>query len=190
MKKLTFILICILCYSSSFAQGLSAYHKEIQQYEPSEEYPFGIINPKAPSEVAQFDFMVGICDCTDSIPQGPDKWLSFPSIWRAKYFLNGYGIQDNNFNRQNPTSNLRLFDKQTQEWKVTYISNAQAYSTGEWVGKKENGDIVLYRKNGDDQPYSRLTFYNIREEGYDWKSETVLPSGEVRPGWKKNCIKR
>ena len=119
------------------AQSLEEYHKSIQQYEPSKENPFGQMNPNAPKELKEFDFMVGVCDCVDSIPQSGGKWITFPSIWQAKYFLNGYGIQDNNFNPQNPTSNLRLFDKSTKQWKVTYVSGAQNYFTGEWVGIKE-----------------------------------------------------
>ena len=190
MKKIILSLSFFLGVVSLSAQDLSQYLKSIQLYEPSEENPFGKINPAAPEELKQFDFMVGICDCIDSIPQPNNKWVSFPSIWRAKYFLNGYGIQDNNFNPQNPTTNLRLYDKATKEWKVTYISAAQSYYAGLWEGKKEGDDIIVYQKRGDGQPYSKLSFYNISEDGYDWKSETVHPNGDVNLGWNKKCKKR
>ena len=190
MKKIYVLAVLLFLSNLGQSQTLEDYLKSIRQYEPSEEFPYGKINPEAPEQLNEFDFMVGVCDCTDSISQGPDKWLSFPSIWSAKYFLNGHAIQDNNFNPKNPTSNLRLYDKNTGEWKVTFTASAQGYFSGVWTGKKENDEIILYQKNGDDQPYSKLTFYDIGDKGYKWKSETVYPDGQSSVGWKKICVKR
>ena len=130
-------VILVLFSTELNAQDQESYVKSIQQYEPSEEFPFGRPNPKAPKELQQFKFMIGICDCQDSIRQASGEWISFPTVWSAKYFLNGYGIQDNYFNPQNPTSNIRIFDDKSKTWKVTYFQFANGYFAGEWEGKKE-----------------------------------------------------
>ena len=63
-------------------------------YEPSPAYPYGRPNPAAPPELRQFDFMVGEFDCKEATRNADGSWNEFWAIWNARYFLNGFGIQD------------------------------------------------------------------------------------------------
>ncbi len=186
-------LVCGVCLLNGSAQNLQDYETKITSYEPSEAYPFGRKNPNAPRELSQFEFMIGISDCQDSIRNPNGSWISFPSIWKAKYFLNGMAIQDNYFNPQNPTSNLRLFDPKSKTWKVTYVQINRGHFVGTWEGRKEENKIILKREQktrDGDTVLNRLTFYNISKSGYDWVSEIISPDGSVQANWKQSCKKR
>lgn len=184
----------LLCTSSGFAQSsLEQYYEQIKQYEPNAEFPFGRINPNAPAEVKQFEFMVGICECQDSVRTPDGSWLGYPSIWEARYFLNGYAIQDKSFNPRSPTTNLRLYDPNSGTWKVTYMTSQTGYFTGVWEGKRDEDEFVLTQEQTTSQGQkviSKLTFFNISDDGYEWKSESVSADGSTRIGWKKKCNKR
>ncbi len=193
-KKVLFLTLALLGLGFyCWAQSSSAYYERIQEYEPSDQYPFGRLHPDAPSETSQFDFMVGICDCTDSVRTADGSWFGYPSVWRAKYFLNGYAIQDNYFHGKGHTSNLRIFDPKTETWKVTFMQVLPNYFTGTWEGGMEGSEMVLSRESTNSKGIktkSRLTFYNISEKGYDWKAEQIRADGSAYATWKQFCKKR
>ena len=123
--------------------------------------------------------------------QADGSWVEFPAVWGARYFLNGFGIQDHywapTFNR----SNVRLFDTGSGTWKVTYFSMPN-YATGIWTGGPEGADIVLEQpgKTRDGKPRgSRLTFHEISADAFEWKGETLVDSGS-RTTWTSSCRRR
>ncbi len=171
------------------AQGNYNYFQAIQDNEPNGENPYGKLHPKAPEEVKEFKFMIGTFRCTDSILKPDGNFIVYPSIWKAKYFLNGYAIQDNSFNPRNPTSNLRVYDPKSKRWKVTYLQSAMGYFTGVWEGKKNSeGEIVLVSEQQGTN--SKLVFYNISDKSYNWKSVSITKDGAERVGWRKLCVRQ
>ena len=157
------------------------------KYEPSPAFPYGRMNPKAPNETKQFSFMIGEFDCVDSVINPKDgKWIEFPAIWNAKYFLNGYGIQDQYWSPRFSTSNIRIFDSKEKKWKVTYFKKP-GYGSGVWSGVKEGEDLVM--RQGDDKRGSRLTFSSISKDGFEWVGES-MKDGKPTPFWKSSCKRR
>lgn len=193
-RRIMFLLSLVLLLGNQiYSQVSKSYEAKIKSNEPNLEFPFGKRNPKAPIQLDEFSFMIGVCDCIDSIRTKKNEWISFPSIWEGKYFLNGYAIQDNYFNGENPTSNLRFFDPTTNTWKVTYTQFARGYFVGTWEGKKQGNNIVLYQEqksSSGKKVINRLTFYNISDTGYDWVSEAILEDNSVTANWKQSCKKR
>lgn len=163
-------------------------------YEPSEQYPFGRPNPKAPKELAQFAFMIGQCDCIDSIRlvPGNPKWTVMKSTWDGKYTLNGTAIQDGGTNERFNPLNIRVYDSKQKKWIVTYFSTPW-YSSGVWKGKKEGNKMVMRKPTKSPNGMkgeNRLTFYNINKNGFSWKGEFVSEDGTiVFPFWKITCKK-
>ena len=149
-------------------------------YEPSPAYPFGRMNPDAPPETEQFAFIIGAFDCVDQIRQQDGSWLEFPAVWNAYYFLNGHGIQDKYWAPTFSTSNIRIFDAKTSTWRVTFF-NMPGYQSSVWEGVQEGETMVM--RQGGRTTGSGLTFYNIAEEGFDWRS------GD-NPSWKSSCKRR
>ena len=80
-------------------------------------------------------------------------------------------------------------------WVVSYNSYPGVTTTGlTWLGGKEGNDIVL--KAAQKAPngmagFSRLTFTNISEKGFEWRGEWVNETGSiVYPFWLIWCEKR
>ncbi len=166
----------------------------LTRYEPNPAYPFGRPNPDAPPELAQFDFMIGEFDCIDEIRSPDGKWNRTVAIWNASYFLNGHGIQDQYWCDTFATSNIRIFDPERGKWFVNFVMMpSQRVGAGQHIGSQvetEDGPTMVMwagapdRKNG-----SRLTFYDITDNGFEWVAESIR-NGQATPTWKSSCRRR
>lgn len=182
-------LLLILVTSFTFAQG---------EYEPTTLDPYGVQNPKAPKQLADYKPMIGICDC-DSQRRNPDgTWgKAVKMTWKFKYIMNGMAIQDETIKADGKHSgSIRQFSKDSLKWFVHYYaSSTPTPALSAWKGgKKADGSMVLYKPqkapNGTDG-FSRLTFFDITDKGYKWIGEWVDPTEKVVfPFWKITCTKR
>ncbi|MCB1024854.1 MAG: hypothetical protein KDB79_10715, partial [Acidobacteria bacterium] len=181
-----FLIAVVLMICTAFANAQQT--PAIQtSYEPGPAYPFGRLNPDAPPETAQFSFMIGEFDCIDEIVNPQDgKWLKFPAIWNARYFLNGHGIIDQYWSPQFSTSNIRIFDSKEHKWMVTFF-RMPGYGSGVWSGIKEGDDLVM--RQGNNEKGTRLTFSKISEKGFEWIGEGMT-EGEPKPFWRSSCRRR
>ncbi len=183
-------VLCLLFSSGSIADERS----EALEYDPSPEHPFGRPNPQAPSELAQFAFMIGKNNCSEErLNSASGEWERSERTWDAHYFLNGYGIFDSGKSTSSVNSNARIFDTVSNQWQVTFFS-MPVYGSGVWKGGLEGNNIVL--KQAQKAPgtqldgFSRLTFSNIGKEGFDWAGEWVSEDGSiVFPFWRISCEK-
>ena len=187
-----------LVFSGLLFWGFAAIGQNIRTlgnaYAPSKAHPFGRPNPKAPKEITQFAFIVGQCDCIDSIRlvPGDPKWTIMKSTWDGKYIMNGTAIQDGGPNDRFNPLNIRVYDPKQQKWIVTYFSTPR-YSSGVWKGKKEGKTMVMRKPTTSPTGHkgeNRLTFYNISDKGFSWKGEFVSEDGKiVYAFWKIQCTK-
>lgn len=166
----------------------------IEIYDPSPAHPFGRPHPNAPPELQQFAFMLGEFDCVDSLRRPDGSWHQTAAIWNAHYFLNGHGIQDVYWNDTFATSNIRLFDVSRGKWFVNFFKMpANSVGTGVWVGAQEEGQggrsMVMWSGSEDRANGSRLTFFNIGNEGFEWVSESVR-NGVATASWRSKCTRR
>lgn len=164
------------------------------RYEPSPAHPFGQPNPSAPPELRQFDFMIGEFDCVDEIRGADGAWQRTDAIWNASYFLNGYGIQDVYWCDTFATSNVRIYDPATGAWRVNFFrAPSTAVGAGQWVGEEHVGEqgrrLVMWSGSPDRKNGSRLTFFDITDDGFRWHSES-LRDGVATVGWKSDCKRR
>ncbi|MEM9077686.1 MAG: DUF4440 domain-containing protein [Bacteroidota bacterium] len=164
-------------------------------YEPNLENPYGLPNPEAPKEILDFAPLIGECRCK-SEKRNPDQTWAEPEdmIWRFKYIMNGTAIQDETLKEDGSHSgSIRQFIPDSTKWYVHYYnSSAPTTTLPTWEGsKKEDGTIVLYRDqkapNGMDGFY-RLTFYDVKSNGFKWVGEWVdKTESVVFPSWKIDC---
>lgn len=165
------------------------------QFEPSTENPFGLPNSKAPKEILDFAPLIGECNCK-SQNRNPDQTWSDPvdMLWKFKYIMNGMAIQDETLKKDGKHSgSIRQFIADSTKWYVHYYSSAAPTPRlNTWEGgKNKDGDLVFYKEqkapNGMDG-FSRLTFSNINEKGFQWIGEWVDSSESVVfPFWKIDC---
>jgi len=186
----------LLCMTilALFGCNSSAWRASGLLYEPNDEYPFGRPNPAAPTELAQFGFIIGANDCDEQrLNNATGDWDNSNRSWDAYYYMNGFAITDMGRSGSATNGNIRLFDSAEQLWKVTFFS-MPAYSTGTWVGGMEEGNMVLRQAQKapgtDFDGFSRLTFSNISTNGFDWDGEWESIDGStVVPFWRMQCQK-
>ena len=168
------------------------------EYEPSEDFPFGKLNPNAPKQTADYAKLIGECDCI-SESRKPDKTWAEPvdMIWRWKYIMNGNGVQDETIKSDYTNSgSIRQYSKDSLRWYVYYYtSRVVVPQLPVWEGNKnEDGNIVLYKDQkapSGMEGYSRLTFYDIDDKGYKWVGEWVDKAETVAfPFWKITCTRK
>ncbi len=190
MKLLKFLLVLTVTISSSCL--LSAQY----EYEPSELNPYGLPNPDAPSEIQDYQDMIGICNCKSYTMVKDREWgKAVDMTWEFKYIMNGMAIQDQTIKDDGVHSgSIRQFNMDDGKWYVYYYSVSSIPKTLQtWTGSKKGNDIILYSKqkapNGMDG-YYRIKFYNTSSKGFKWIGEWVnLDETITFPLWKINCDK-
>ncbi|MFY0608009.1 MAG: hypothetical protein JXR10_14920 [Cyclobacteriaceae bacterium] len=175
---------------------LAQVQPENLQYEPTIENPYGLPNPNSP-EVLDFKEMIGTCDCK-SVSRNPDQsWADTTSmLWKYKYVMNGTAVQDEVW-RENGAyaGSIRQYHQDSAQWVVSYYSYPGIpWKPGVWHGKRIDNQIVLYKDspapNGTPGDY-RLTFYDLSDDGFNWKGEWVDKTETVvYPTWMIFCTKR
>ncbi len=185
-------IIIILTIFSTFQ--LSAQTKD---YGVSDKYPFGQPNPNAPENIIDFEPMIGICDCKSVQRNKDGTWQdTLNMIWRFKYILNGTAIQDETWHESGFfATSIRQINTDSLNWVVSYFGTKIVTNTvNVWTGKKEGNQIVLkmpQKSPGGLDGFSRLTFYNMTENGFKWKGEWVdIKETVVYPFWTIDCTKR
>jgi hypothetical protein len=165
-----------------------------RSYEPSAAHPFGSPHPDYADQLTDFAPMIGECSCKSVNRQPDGTWIDTISMtWRFKYTLNGTAIMDESWKADGVQSgSMRQYIADSSAWAVTYFSSKNPAATpGVWMGGKDGENVVLYMDqkapNGM-EGVSRLTFYNIDDNGYDWIGEWVSSDGQfVYPFWKIFC---
>lgn len=192
---ITRFVFSVLVLSSLALQGQAA---NSYDFEPSIENPYGLPNPKAPEQIKDFGPLIGECDC-ESISRKADQTWGTPTamLWRFKYIMDGNAVQDETLKADGQhTGSIRQFNSETGQWQVHFYSVAKAQNPlMTWEGEKnEEGDIILYRDNPSPQGapgFYKISFYNIKETGFDWLGEWVNPEETIRyPLWKISCKKK
>jgi len=158
-------------------------------HKPTLEARFGGMNPEAPQETMQFEFLIGDFDCHDKLRQNDGSWTQSRSRWRAEYVLNGYAILDQYWNEQYAGISIRIFDPAKAKWRVLF-SGAPPSFVGEWLGQKtdDNRMIMIQERSLPDgrRAFSRLTFYDIGRLGFEWRGELVTDD-MAQPNWEISC---
>lgn len=189
--------ICLSCFIFIYIDAVAQIPSDNFQYEPSINAPFGKLNPTAPSQVGDFDKIIGICDCKSLQRNADGTWQDTTTmVWKFKYIMNGTAVQDEVWRDGNYAGSIRQYQKDSAVWIVTYFSYpAVATAPGVWKGTTtDKGNIILYQNqqapNGMDG-FSKLTFSNISEKGFTWNGEWVNV-GETfsYPFWQIWCTKR
>ncbi len=184
----TFIVVCfVLILPDAFGQEYT--------YEPSEEYPFGQLNPDAPAQLKDYQKLIGLHDCI-SVSRGADnEWAdSVKSQWKFKYIMNGMAVQDETLKGDGTHSgSIRQFNADSAKWYVHYYSTTGAPSSlPAWGGNlDDSGEMVLYRPqkapNGM-EGYYKIRFYDISDKGFNWLGAWVDTEETVSfPLWKIFC---
>lgn len=189
-STLVFFTLSITFLTSSIVQAQ-------YDYEPSDKYPFGRLSPEAPSELADFDPLIGLSECSSEIRNPDGSWN--PPItmhWKWKYVMNGNAVQDETLSENGiHAGSIRQFNADSSAWYVHfYSSNSSPSTLPSWKGgKKGDNSIILYRPqvapNGMEGFY-KINFIDITEESFEWRGQWVNPDESIiYPTWNISCTK-
>ncbi len=161
------------------------------KYDPSREFEYGQLNPAAPEQTKEFQFMIGKYNCDDSLLVN-GKWKHSKATWESAYILNGYGIKDTYRNDTYAGTSIRFYNTKKDKWDV-YFFGMPGEHTGLWEGEKVDGKMIMRQKRKGpkgENLESRLTFYQITENSFFWKGELWnLDDETATVNWKIKAIK-
>lgn len=160
-------------------------------YEPNAAYPYGLPNPEAPEELQQYAFLIGTCECSvQRFRYSDGTSISYKAVWTNSWTMNGWAIQDRVFSEYDAPISIRIYDDVAKKWKMTYFIPKPYYS-GEWVGQKTGEKMVMEKEEpmAGKKAISRLTFYEISDQGFIWISENIFEDGSVFVDWRFDCKK-
>jgi hypothetical protein len=159
---------------------------------------FGMPNAGAPRELVTFDFLVGAWECESSV-RGPDGVVrARPATWVGRYILDGYAIADE-FRQLGPAGEVamlgqtfRTFNADSKTWVMKWLDALDA--TWLDLGPEDLGGVTVRdgrisyrhrRSRGRSgrlfplQSLFRVTFFDIAEAGFQWRSEVSTDNGET-----------
>lgn len=173
------------------------YMQYVTQHVITQERPYGSYNPIAPIELKDYEPLIGSSQCL-SMRRKPDgAWQdTIEMVWEFRYVFDGTAIQDITWKEDGGhSSSIRQYDPENSEWVVTYFSSQSAnHNPPTWTGNRKGDRIILTmpQKSPNGQPgTSRLTFYDIRRNSFNWIGEWVSKDGSVvYPFWKISCRKK
>ena len=87
------------------------------------------VNPDAPSETAQYAFMLGAWDCATKSMRPDRSFVEGKAIWEGGLILSGWAIQDHWTSLGpdgKPTSfgtNIRSFNPKLKKWECRWLAS-------------------------------------------------------------------
>ncbi|MBR9814475.1 hypothetical protein GYB61_11540 [bacterium] len=133
----------------------------------------------ASTELMQFGRFVGQWSCTVQQRQADGSWQTQAgeAQWRWTYTLGGHAVQDYwqpADATANPTglgTNLRTWDRDTQQWDVVWATATQQGL--ETLGGRVAGPnmvLEMTKQGRANRPghLARITFFDIQAEQFDW----------------------
>lgn len=147
---------------------------------------YGSLNPAAPEETRQFEFIVGNWQCATRFMDDEGNYHEGEARWEGFYMLDGWAIKDiwhstlpdgNTFQG----INIRSFNPETKKWDNRWLPQytlAWKYYESEMVGNTmvmtggagsdENGDFI-----------ERNTFYDIEADSWKWRKDRSYDGGNT-----------
>ncbi len=161
-------------------------------YDSSPMHTFGRLNPDAPIQTQQFDFMIGIYQCQDSLLVN-GAWQHSEATWESHYILNGYAIKDTYRNSSYAGTSIRLFNTTKNKWEVHFFGMPGEH-TGLWEGEEVDGKMIMRQQRTGpkgEKIESRLTFHSITNSSFEWRGELWnLDDKTVTVNWKIRAQKK
>ena len=147
---------------------------------------FGVLNPDAPPETAQFAFLVGRWDCRTKFAK-PDGsgYNEGNAVWTGYFILNGWAIQDD-WESEFPAgtfrgTNIRSFNTETGKWDNRWLPAG----TLQWkYFQSEQRDDAMVMTGGEGKDprgtfIDRNTFYEIEPDRWRWRKDRSYDGGET-----------
>lgn len=195
-KVMSGVLACAACAScASVSRAADAAPEQTRSYEPSVLQPFGAPHPDRPEAAKAFDFLIGHNTCVQTryaYPSGEETTSRFD--WIGYFSHGGWAVRDEGAPGGSTNLSMRIYDPAAEAWHVWYFLAQRGYYAGEWIGgavDAAQGRIVLEKDDVlEGRPIiSRLEFWDITPDSFEWRSSNVEQDGEAFVDWRISCEK-
>lgn len=174
----------------------------IQRFIYSGDKPFGEMNAKAPPQLKQFGQISGVWE-VENTAWFQGKWYCcWRAVWGFKYTIDGFGVQDyyvqakndlppstSKFGRNIELTQLRVFNRKENNWRISWMSNGDGQlggsDYGSFTAKMIDGEIIMTPPPLPNRPLSRIVFYAIKKDSFMWRQEISEDNGKT---WKKRSL--
>lgn len=168
------LMMCIIQASVATAEDAPI------RNQPNPDSPFGVLNKKAPAEVAQFEFVIGDWDVeiTWYPPQGEPN--TYKSRWHNHWFNNGFDVMQEWRGPYITGTEFRHYDATLGHW-----TGKNLYVGGNWVNTtaRVDGDnmvVIIEASNATDGAFlNRETYFDITDNRWRMKSDRSFDNGET-----------
>jgi hypothetical protein len=144
---------------------------------------FGKPNPRAPSALSRFAFLVGRWRCEARVRLADGNWQTLHATWLGRFILDGYAIADEY--RMTGSSgelivlgmNVRSYEAAREAWSIKWLNAL----SGTWLdlGPEELGGVSIdddsifyvFREPMAGHAYTRATYTNISDDHFTWRGE-------------------
>lgn len=189
MKKTVATLILTLMFNLTFSQNDQAYKlfDGASEMNPTSRK----VNPNAPPETAQFNFLIGDWDCNMKFLIAKDKYKTTKTKWYAYYTLDGYAIQDDAIGPGFRGTTYRTYNPRKKKWIMKWIPANQG---NPWDIEAEfvNGEIHATTEGQDQfgKFMDKIFFYDIKPKSFSWRQERSYDQGKTWTLWAEIKAKR
>jgi hypothetical protein len=147
-----------------------------------------IRNPAAPVELDAMASLIGEWAITTETRQQDGTWAdSDPARWNFYFILDGHAIQDDWIDLGAPLgdppvpqrgTNIRVYDPAEGRWEMAWIAN-NTRSMSTYTATNEADGSVVMRDLWGVPSMRRITFFDMREDRFEWKLEITPDQGET-----------
>jgi hypothetical protein len=140
-------------------------------------------NPKAPVELAQFEFLIGSWRIEGRLKLADGTGQEFGGAWVGRFILDGYAIADE-YRMTDAAGavvvlgmNFRTYDAARQMWNIRWLNGL----TGTWAdlvseelgGVRFDGRSVTYafREPTGTHALTRATYTSLSPDHFTWRGE-------------------
>lgn len=144
---------------------------------------YGERNPKAPSALSQFAFLVGKWRCDARLKLDHEQWQTFQAEWLGRFILDGHAIADE-YRMTDAAGkpivlgmNFRTYDAADKTWNIKWLNGLSGtwidLATEELGGVMFDGQSIIYafKEPLITHTYTRATYTNISTAHFTWRGE-------------------
>ena len=156
----------------------------------SNEYDYGVINPNAPEQTLEFGQFAGLWDCISKDlvrnEDGTKTWYTNNAIWKWEYILGGHALmnrwwqEDNSPNaitKEYFATGIFIFNPKTNLWEAVIMNSRPHQLSPKFQASYNDGKIIMHDGTGNWQ----VTFFDIKENSFEWKYDVLTESREWEP---------
>ncbi|AMW06286.1 hypothetical protein GEMMAAP_18870 [Gemmatimonas phototrophica] len=139
-----------------------------------------------PTELSQYDFLVGDWDVTVTMPRSGGQPLVYQATWRNCWIANGYVLMQEWRDPYSTGIELRSFNPETRTWDGhnLYVPTPGAWYVNESVRAGDNMVVTTQSRAPDGAPIvKREIYFAIETRRFEIRTEVSLDGAITwRPG--------